>query len=219
MASGVCFSQGSKTWIALLVPVVAVFARLSSSFHGLLLPFSLLIIFSTLICLSTVLLKPKTQTLISKPAAASPPSDHHHHRHLQLHLDHRPPDAELMEAVKENPQAVRRARALIQDLYSESDRCSCSTSSEDHSSDTEWPYNNLRRHEGGGGAVDCSDDDDDDEDSLFEIAIPSGLSLYPSQKCKDSSMADINDNDDDDNLIEIDINIGSIKYCSSFDTY
>lgn len=117
-----------------------------------------------------------------------------------------------------------------QDLYSESesmDQCS-STSSEDHSSDMEWPYNMGQR-------VDCSDGSISDEESLIEIAIPSGQFVSHEKDlrwnvkccklsqdfCDQESMyqkdfwAEIYEMNEEDNLIEIDINIGSIK-CSSF---
>lgn len=113
-----------------------------------------------------------------------------------------------------------------QDLYSESesmDQCS-STSSEDHSSDMEWPYNMGQR-------VDCSDGSISDEESLIEIAIPSGQFVSPEKdlrwnvkccklsqdSCDQESMfqkdfwAEIYEMNEEDNLIEIDINIGSIK--------
>lgn len=113
------------------------------------------------------------------------------------------------------------------DLYSESesmDQCS-STSSEDHSSDMEWPYNMEQR-------LDCSDGSISDEESLIEIAIPSGQFVCPhtdlrwnvklSQDfCDQQSVfqkdfwAEIYEMNEEDNLIEIDINIGSIK-CSIF---
>lgn len=128
-------------------------------------------------------------------------------------------------AVKDNGQGFLIAS---QDLYSESesmDQCS-STSSEDHSSDIEWPYNMGQR-------LDCSDDSISDEESLIEIAIPSGQFVSPEKDprfnlkcCKLSEdfspqesmfhkdfCADINE---EDNLIEIDIYMGSIK-CSSFE--
>lgn len=110
-----------------------------------------------------------------------------------------------------------------QDLYSESESMDqfSTTSSEDHSSDIEWPYSIGQR-------LDCSDDSISDEESLIEIAIPTGqfVSAENDFKCCKLShqesifqkdfWSDMNEMNEEDNLIEIDIYMGSIK-CSSFE--
>lgn len=136
-----------------------------------------------------------------------------------------------VEAEKGTREAATKGKGeetlmASQDLYSESesmDQCS-STSSEDHSSDVEWPYNMGQR-------VDCSDGSISDEESLIEIAIPSGQFVSAEKdlrwnvkccklsqdSCDQESMfqkdlwAEIYEMNEEDNLIEIDINIGSIK--------
>ncbi|KAI3465541.1 hypothetical protein Pfo_022204 [Paulownia fortunei] len=244
--------MGSKTWLALLVPIFAVFARFSSGHGAFLISITLsvlLILLSTLFLFTFSKQKPimvDNSLLKEAPTRAenefSPQEKHQ--RAVQenaLISSADCPCDDLGEVQAENETTAQKKAAVedngqgflirSQDLYSESESMdqSSSTSSEDHFSDIEWPYNIGQR-------LDCSDDSISDEESLIEIAIPSGQFVSPDKDpmfnlkcCKLSAdlshqesmfqkdfLADINEMNEEDNLIEIDIYMGSIK-CSSFD--
>lgn len=201
MACCLYFFQCSRSWLALLVPILA--SLLSSGHVAFLIPI-------TFIFLSTAFLLTFTKRKQSIPsnsllkeaeheALLSPDQEKHHQPTLQ-----------------ENSTETRKVRGddklevllmASHDLYSESesmDRFS-STSSEDHSSDIEQ-------------RLDCSDDD---EESLFEIEIPTGeFFVCPEkdlrwrsvkschQEFRKEFWAEMNE---EDNMIEIDIMMGSIK--------
>ncbi|KAH6764765.1 transmembrane protein [Perilla frutescens var. frutescens] len=214
--------KGSRTWLALLVPIFVVFARLSSG-HG-----AAVLIPITFIFLSTVFLltfsKRKPIMPMNSLLKETHVAEKHHQPTLQQNTSISSADCSCDDSVKvpsgrDTREAGNGEEVLMgsQDLYSESesmDQCS-STSSEDQSSDLEWPYNMV------GQRLDCSDGSISDEESLIEIAIPSGQFVSEKDpkwkvKCCKSMFqkdlwAEIYEMNEEDNLIEIDINIGSIK--------
>lgn len=211
------FLQGSKPWLALLLPIFAVFA----SAHGtLLISISLSIV---VVLFSTMFLFIFTKQ--EKPIILDPCPLLIKEARTET-IDFPPQDC----SCNDSGEVVLAQKE--QDLYSESEsmeQFSSSSSEEeeeeeegDHCcSDIEWPYYNMGQRL----QLDCSDDGSiSDEESLIEIAIPSGHFVSPHKDfnlkcCKLSHQEPIFHKDllaEEDNLIEIDIYMGSIKY-SRFD--
>ncbi|KAL8511378.1 hypothetical protein ACS0TY_017970 [Phlomoides rotata] len=207
----VYFFQGSKTLLALLVPIFAVFA----SAHGAFLVSITLILMSTTFLLISCKQKPIMLFKESQiPKIDFSPQENTLIRPADSSCDVDLVPVPTLEAEADMKREDGKDQFLIasQDLYSESDQFSTS-SSEDHSSDIEWPYNMGQR-------LDCSDDSISDEESLIEIAIPTGQFVKDFKCCKLSHQesifqkdfwADMNEMNEEDNLIEIDIYMGSIK--------
>ncbi|KAI3457711.1 hypothetical protein Pfo_014374 [Paulownia fortunei] len=206
MACCLCFFQGSKSWIAVLVPILAVFASFSSGPGTL----SISITFSMLlILLSTLFLSKQKPALVDNHNSMLEEAEmaqEKQEKALFTSAGNSPDEAG--EVVSETGTTTTTTNAQVkelvengdgflirsQDFYSESDHFSSTSSDEEfHSSDVEWPYNPGQRR------MDCSDDSISDEESLIELDIP-----------------DVNEMNEEDNLIEIDIYMGSIK-CSRFE--
>ncbi|KAG8364490.1 hypothetical protein BUALT_Bualt18G0002700 [Buddleja alternifolia] len=215
-----CFKylfQCSKSWIALLVPILALFARFSPSLLISITLSLLLILFSTLFLFT--ISKQKDNVILKEAENEFPAQE------KTLLNSH--------DKVEEDASDQKGFLMGSQDLYSESESMErfSSEDEEDHSSDTEWPYNNMERQ-----TLDYSDDSISDEESLIEIAIPSGQfvkdfnlkccklsadfshqqSIFQKKHSAVDFLAGINEMNEEDNLIEIDIYMGSIK-CSSFE--
>ncbi|KAK4429227.1 hypothetical protein Salat_1223000 [Sesamum alatum] len=238
MACCLCssFQGSSRTWLALLLPIVAVFARFSS----------LLLVLILLSALFVLLLNFSKQKPNPNPGKNQKPDPVMQENGIIFTSSSSSDDAgqEPASASASSSSSVRTETSTTllpkvekngQDLYSESESMDqfSSTSTDDdddddddHSSDTEWRYNSKA----GRQALDCSDDSIlSDEEGLIEIAIPTGQFVSPGKdpqlmnlKCcckqlsdhhhqRDLFLAEMNE---EDNLIEIDIYMGSIKLSS-----
>lgn len=213
MVSSLYFFQGSKTLLALVLPIFAD--------HGAFLISITLILMSTIFLFTICKQKP---IIVIKEAQISK-INFSPQKHTLISSVDSSRDEDLVPVPRVEAQTCMKRedgkdQFLIasQDLYSESESMDqvSTTSSEDHSSDTEWLYNMGQR-------LDCSNDSISDEESLIEITIPTGqfVCVEKDFKCYKLShqkdfWANMNEMNEEDNLIEIDIYRGSIK-CSSFD--
>ncbi|KAL0301674.1 UNVERIFIED_CONTAM: hypothetical protein Sradi_6444200 [Sesamum radiatum] len=196
MGCCLCSFQGSSstTWIALLLPIFAVFARY--------LPLLLLILLSALFLLLLLLKFFKQKPLLTPGKNRNPDQVMQENGIIATSSSSNDAGQEAVISASllpaSSPVRAETSATLLpkeqtveengQDLYSESESMDqfSSTSTDDdddddddHSSDTEWRYNS-KVGRGRQAALDCSDDSIlSDEEGLIEIAIPTGQFVSP----------------------------------------